>query len=102
MSNKKNNSSVSIFAKSNAAKQIANLANNQVNGSFNLTTFLDKNKEMDIFMVRQLSNNSSINNVVVELKHPKVKLGSKQLDQVKTYMGVILEQDEFIFNLKDE
>jgi len=35
MSNKKNNSSVSIFA------------NNQVNGSFNLTTFLDKNKEMD-------------------------------------------------------
>jgi len=55
----------------------------------------DKNKEMDIFMVRQLSNNSSINNVVVELKHPKVKLGAKQLDQVKTYMGVILEQDEF-------
>lgn len=55
----------------------------------------DKKKEMDIFMVRQLSNNSSINNVVVELKHPKVKLGAKQLDQVKTYMGVILEQDEF-------
>jgi hypothetical protein len=48
MSNKKNISSVSIFAKSNAAKQIANhIASNQVNGSFNLTTFLDKNKEMD-------------------------------------------------------
>ena len=55
----------------------------------------DKNKEMDIFMVRQLQNNSSINNVVVELKHPKIKLGSKELEQVKTYMGVILEQDEF-------
>jgi hypothetical protein len=55
----------------------------------------DKNKEMDIFMVRQLVNNSSINNVVVELKHPKIKLGSKELEQVKQYMGVILEQDEF-------
>ena len=55
----------------------------------------DKNKEMDIFMVRQLLNNSSINNVVVELKHPQKKLGSKELEQVKKYMGVILEQDEF-------
>ncbi|MCY7279158.1 MAG: ATP-binding protein, partial [Phormidesmis sp. CAN_BIN44] len=55
----------------------------------------DKNKEMDIFMVRQLLNDSSISNVVVELKHPNVKLGSKELEQVKKYMGVILEQDEF-------
>ncbi len=55
----------------------------------------DKNKEMDIFMVRQLFHDSSISNVVVELKHPKIKLGAKELEQVKTYMGVILEQDEF-------
>ena len=55
----------------------------------------DKNKEMDLFMVRQLLNNDSINNVVVELKHPRVNLGSKELEQVKRYMGVILEQDEF-------
>lgn len=55
----------------------------------------DKNKEMDIFIVRQLLNDSSISNVVVELKHPKIKLGSKELEQVKKYMGVILEQDEF-------
>ena len=55
----------------------------------------DKKKEMDIFMVRQLLNDSSIHNVVVELKHPNIKLGSKELEQVKTYMGVILEQHEF-------
>lgn len=55
----------------------------------------DKNKEMDLFMVRQLLNNDSINNVVVELKHPRVNLGSKEFEQVKTYMGVILNQDEF-------
>ncbi|MBD2341462.1 ATP-binding protein [Calothrix sp. FACHB-156] len=55
----------------------------------------DKNKEMDIFMVRQLLNDSFINNVVVELKSPKIKLGSKELEQVKKYMSVILEQNEF-------
>jgi hypothetical protein len=43
----------------------------------------------------KLLNNDSINNVVVELKHPRVNLGSKELEQVKRYMGVILEQDEF-------
>ncbi|MBW4426973.1 MAG: ATP-binding protein [Nostoc desertorum CM1-VF14] len=55
----------------------------------------DKNKEMDIFMVRQLLNDFFINNVVVELKSPKIKLGSKELEQVKKYMNVILEQNEF-------
>ncbi len=55
----------------------------------------DKYKEMDIFMVKQNFQNDIINNVVIELKNPKVKLGSTQLDQVKTYMGVITEQDEF-------
>lgn len=58
----------------------------------------DKNKEMDIFMVRQLLNDSFINNVVVELKSPKIKLGSKELEQVKRYMNVILEQNEFNAN----
>jgi len=55
----------------------------------------DKNKEMDIFMVRQDKQNDVINNVVIELKHPRVKLGAKELDQVKKYMGVIKEQDLF-------
>lgn len=55
----------------------------------------DKNKEMDIFMVRQALETDTINNIVVELKHPKINLGSKELEQVKKYMRVILEQDEF-------
>lgn len=55
----------------------------------------DKNKEMDIFMVRQLFQHGVISNVVVELKHPKVHLGEKELSQVKKYMRVILDQDEF-------
>lgn len=56
---------------------------------------IDKNKEMDIFMVRQLHKDNHISNVVVELKHPNINLGSKELEQVKRYMGVIIDQDEF-------
>ncbi|RJP49361.1 MAG: ATP-binding protein [Anaerolineaceae bacterium] len=57
----------------------------------------DKKKEMDIFMVRQLREDGmhTMNNVVVELKHPNVKLGDKQLSQVKKYLSVILSEDEF-------
>lgn len=55
----------------------------------------DKNKEMDIFMVRQDLQNDIIKNIVVELKNPKVRLGKKQLDQVDKYLSVILSQDEF-------
>ena len=56
---------------------------------------VDKNKEMDIFMVRQLHKEDHINNVVVELKHPLVTLGEKEFQQVKKYMSVIVEQEEF-------
>ncbi|WP_218080480.1 ATP-binding protein [Anthocerotibacter panamensis] len=55
----------------------------------------DKNKEMDIFMVRQLHKDDHISNVVIELKHPNLNLGGKELEQVKKYMSVILEQEEF-------
>jgi hypothetical protein len=33
--------------------------------------------------------------IVVELKHPKITLGEKELSQVKKYMRVILEQPDF-------
>lgn len=55
----------------------------------------DKNKEMDIFMVRQMVGIDKIQHIIVELKHPKINLGKKELDQVKSYMDVILKQDEF-------
>ena len=57
----------------------------------------DKQKEMDIFMVQQLHHDGlhKINSVVVELKHPNIKLGEKQLAQVKKYLNVVTSQDEF-------
>lgn len=58
----------------------------------------DKNKEMDIFAVRQNIENDSINNIVIELKHPKVPLGQKQYQQIYNYMNVISKQPEFIAN----
>lgn len=55
----------------------------------------DKNKEMDIFAFRQSFEHNQIENIVVELKHPKIKLGEVELSQVKTYMSVITEQPMF-------
>lgn len=55
----------------------------------------DVNKEMDIFAFRQNNQNSIIENIVVELKHPKVKLGELELSQVKTYMRVIMSDYRF-------
>ena len=55
----------------------------------------DVNKEMDIFAFRQNIQSSTIDNIVVELKHPKIKLGEKELSQVKTYMNVIMSDSRF-------
>jgi len=55
----------------------------------------DKLGEMDIFMVRKLTSYDLISNIVVELKHPDINLGEKELSQVKKYMRVIQSQDEF-------
>jgi hypothetical protein len=55
----------------------------------------DKNKEMDIFLCRQNKLTDTIENIVVELKSPSINLGKKEVDQVLTYMQVILKQPEF-------
>lgn len=55
----------------------------------------DVNKEMDIFAFRQNIQSSTIDNIVVELKHPKIKLGEKELSQIKTYMNVIMSDSRF-------
>ena len=55
----------------------------------------DKNKEMDIFMIRQDRNGMVTENVVVELKRPSVKLGEKEVSQVKKYMRVIKSEPRF-------
>lgn len=55
----------------------------------------DKNKEMDIFMIRQDRKGDVTENVVVELKRPTVALGETQLSQVKKYLQVIRKDDRF-------
>ncbi len=58
----------------------------------------DKLGEMDIFMVRQqlVDKEKLINSVCVELKHPKINLGKKQLLRLQDYRDVILSADEFL------
>lgn len=58
-------------------------------------THPDKNKEMDIFATRQTRNSQSIENIIIELKRPSVKLGDKELRQIKRYMRVILKESQF-------
>jgi len=55
----------------------------------------DKQKEMDIFACRQNFHGDKIENIIVELKHPLIKLGRKQYEQVDKYLEVILSQKEF-------
>jgi len=55
----------------------------------------DKNKEMDIYMLRQDRKGNVTENVVVELKRPTIPLGEDQLSQVKKYMRVIKSDDRF-------
>jgi hypothetical protein len=57
-----------------------------------------KGKQMDIFMCRQNISNNSVHHVVVELKHPRIRLGKHELDQVKEDMAVIISTDEFNAN----
>ena len=54
-----------------------------------------KNKEMDIFMIRQDRKGKVTENVVVELKRPTVALGEKEVSQVKDYLRVIRSDDRF-------
>lgn len=56
----------------------------------------DKNREMDLFLVRQGKRNKKIENIVIELKHPiNVRLGKKEIDQVYSYYQVIKSDSRF-------
>lgn len=55
----------------------------------------DVNKEMDIFAFRQTKDSRRIENIVIELKRPSVKLGEAELNQVKKYMRLIYSQPQF-------
>lgn len=55
----------------------------------------DVNKEMDVFAFRQNKENKTIENIVVELKRPNVKLGEVEVSQIKTYMRLIYQEPRF-------
>jgi len=55
----------------------------------------DKKKEMDIYACRQRKKDGIIENIVLELKHPKVNLGEKEFSQVMKYLGVISSTPDF-------
>ena len=69
----------------------------QGDGKKQKITHPDKQKEMDIFLVRQDYQTNRINNVVVELKSPTSikRLSQKEFMQVQTYMNTILSVDQF-------
>lgn len=54
----------------------------------------DNRRQMDIFARRNVDG-KTFENIVVELKHPKIRLGKKQLDQVEKYMYTILQEPRF-------
>lgn len=59
-----------------------------------------KNREMDLFMVRQDLRNDTISNIVVELKRPGLPLGRGEFEQLFEYQELISKQREF--NSKNE
>lgn len=55
----------------------------------------DRLRQMDIFAVRQLIGSERVENIVVELKHPEITLGERELSQVKKYFDVVLSEARF-------
>lgn len=55
----------------------------------------DVNKEMDIFAFRQTRNSNTVENIIIELKRPSVKIGELELSQIKTYMRTIYQEPQF-------
>ena len=50
---------------------------------------------MDIFAFRQNKTSQTIENIVVELKRPTVKLGEIEVSQVKAYLDLIYQEPQF-------
>ncbi|EOW9110973.1 ATP-binding protein [Vibrio cholerae] len=60
----------------------------------------DKNKEMDLFIAQKGfrvgdDDKKYFHHVVIELKRPSIKLGDKELQQIKTYKNVIANEPQF-------
>lgn len=63
----------------------------------------DRNRQMDVFITRKRvvsvdRDDPKIENIIIELKSPDVKLGKKELSQVEDYMRLIKNTDQFNSN----
>ncbi len=55
----------------------------------------NKNKEVDLFISRIRKKGDIIENIIVELKRPRIKLGKKEFDQILEYAKIIKEISHF-------
>ena len=55
----------------------------------------DKNKEVDILLIRQDRVRNKVHNVVIELKHPSKSLGKRYYRQIETYFELIYSESRF-------
>ncbi len=82
-----------------ALRRHTHLLKNQTNEQSSANgriTHEHKNKEMDLFLVRQGKRQDTIENIVLELKHPRnVRIGKKEFDQIYNYFQVISSIDQF-------
>jgi hypothetical protein len=77
-----------------ALRNLLELKGNADHFDVNGLTHPDKNREMDIFAAQKgfrVAEDGSMyfHHVVIELKRPSIKLGDKELDQIKKYKNII-------------
>lgn len=49
----------------------------------------------DIFISQQQISSDHMHNIIIELKHPKRKIGEKEISQVKKYMRIVQQEPRF-------
>jgi hypothetical protein len=57
-----------------------------------------KNRRLDIFICQKQKQGETFNNIIVELKNPKINLGREQCNQVEDYKKAILNEPKFKTN----
>jgi hypothetical protein len=62
---------------------------------YNKITDKFKNGQVDIFLCKQNKIHDRIDNLIIELKHPKKPLGEKHVSQIKKYHRLISKQPQF-------
>lgn len=56
----------------------------------------DRYKQVDLCATRQLTDNKYIENIIVEIKHPQLKISVEHYNQVRNYMDILTSVKEFV------